>query len=43
MRLSSDHDPLDLVERDLVVTSIVKTRRARAFVVRHLPGNEVGR
>jgi hypothetical protein len=26
-----------------VVTSIVKTRRARAFVVRHLPGNEVGR
>jgi len=32
---NSNHDPLDLIERDLVAGAIVELRRARAFVRRH--------
>jgi hypothetical protein len=36
--VSLDHDPLDLIGRDLIVASIIKTRRARSLMIGHLLG-----
>ena len=33
-----DHDPLDLIEADLIAPTVVELRRARRGVVRHRRG-----
>jgi hypothetical protein len=36
--IALDHDPLDLIEAELVASTIVELRRARGGVVRHRRG-----
>ncbi len=37
--LSSNHNPLDLIERDLIGAPIIEARRAGTFMVGHLLGD----
>src|SRR5947208_3483202 len=37
-RLISNHDPLDLIEADLIAPAVVELRRARRGMVRHCRG-----
>ncbi len=37
--LPLNHNPLPLIQRDLISTSIIEARRARTFMVGHLLGD----